>query len=132
MTSSHFDKLPHEGVYARLKPSKIHGVAVFAIIDIPKETYVFPDDNESIVWIDKTIVESLPKALKQFYDDFAIITPEQYGCPTSFNKLTTAWYLNHSGTPNIAADPQFNFYALRDIKAGEELTVDYRTYSDEP
>ena len=34
-------KLPHEGVYTRIKPSNIHGVGVFAISDIPKGTYVF-------------------------------------------------------------------------------------------
>ena len=28
--------LPHEGVYVRLKPSKRHGVGVFAIRRIPK------------------------------------------------------------------------------------------------
>ena len=46
--------------------------------------------------------------------------------------LTTSWYLNHSDEPNVAADEHYLFYALRDIKAEEELTVDYHTYSDEP
>jgi SET domain-containing protein len=124
--------LPHEGVYTRLKPSKIHGVGVFAIRDIPKGRYVFTDDDEPIVWIEKQSIESLPEELKQFYKDFAIIKGGKYGCPKSFDALTTAWYLNHSDIPNVAVDKEYRFYALRDIKAGEELTTNYHTYSDEP
>jgi SET domain-containing protein len=125
-------KLPHEGVYTRLRPSKIHGVGVFAVIDIPKGTYVFTDEDESIVWIDKSAVEPLPKPLKDFYDDFAVIKHGKYGCPKNFNLLTTTWYLNHSEQPNLAADRDYRFYALRLIEAGEELTADYRTYSELP
>ena len=125
-------KLPHENVYARLKPSKIHGVGVFAIIDIPKGTYVFSDDNEAIIWIEKKVTERLSQPLKELYNDFAIVTAEKYGCPISFNRLSLSWYLNHAEEPNMTADPEFCFFATRDIKAGEELTVNYRTYSEDP
>jgi uncharacterized protein len=124
--------LPHEGVWTRLKPSKIHGVGVFAIRDIPKGTNVFHDDDQLITWVDKKLVENLPIPLKRFYDDFCIIKGEKYGCPRHFDALTTSWYLNHSENPNVAADENYRFYALRDIQAGEELTANYRTYSDEP
>jgi SET domain-containing protein len=40
--------------------------------------------------------------------------------------------LNDSRKANVAADKDYRFYALRDIKAGEELTSDYRTYSNQP
>jgi SET domain-containing protein len=43
--------------------------------------------------------------------------------------LTLAWYLNHSDRPNVAADKNYNFYSIRRIKKGEELTADYDTYS---
>jgi len=125
-------KFPHDSLYTRLKPSSIHGVGVFAITEIPKGTYVFPDDDEAIVWVDKKDVEHLPPAIKEFYEDFAIIKGDKYGSPRHFDALTTSWYLNHSTRPNIAADKQYKFYALRDIQAGEELTADYRTYSDLP
>ena len=52
------------------------------------------------------------------------------GCPTSFNKLTPAWFLNHSENPNVAADKAYRFIALKNIKKGEELTADYNRYSD--
>jgi len=123
--------LPHDGVYTRLQPSQIHGVGVFAIRDIPKGAYVFTDD-EPIVWVDKSNVDLLPNALKDLYEDFSVIKDDKYGCPESFDKLTTSWYLNHSDQPNVAADRHYKFHALRDIKTGEELTVDYRTYSEHP
>src|SRR5271157_4567153 len=119
---------PHHGVYTRLEPSTIHGVGVFAIIPIPKGTYAFMDHDEPIVWVDKSIVESLPKPLRELYYSFAIIKGEKYGCPKSFNDLTASWYLNHSERPNMAADKDYRFYAVRDVSAGEELTIDYRSY----
>jgi hypothetical protein len=128
----HANRFPHENVYTRLKPSNIDGVGVFAVKDIAKGTYVFAEDDEPIVWIDKQSVSALPKELKRLYEDFSIITDGKYGCPESFDKLTTSWYLNHSEDPNVAADENYTFYALRDIKAGEELTADYRTYSELP
>ena len=125
-------KLPHEGVYTRLKPSRIHGVGVFAIREISQGTYVFPEDDEPIIWVQKRQTEEIPRALKNLYDDFAIIKGDKFGCPRSFDLLTMSWYLNHSAEPNLAADEGYRFHAKRKIKAGEELTVDYNTYSDQP
>jgi uncharacterized protein len=125
-------ELPHHGVYTRLRPSKIHGVGVFAIKNIPKRTYVFADDDESIVWVEKKRIKHLPKAVRDLYDDFCIIKGNKYGCPKNFDSPTPAWYLNHSSNPSVTADKRVKFYALRDIKKGEELTVDYRTYSEMP
>jgi SET domain-containing protein len=124
--------LPHEDVWTRLKPSKIHGVGVFAIRDIRKGTDVFPHDDQPVIWIDKKWIERLSTPLKRFYDDFCIVKGDKYGCPKHFDTLTNSWYLNHSDDPNVAADENYRFYALRDIKTGEELTADYRAYSDEP
>lgn len=128
----HSKPLPHDGVYTRLGPSKIHGIGVFAIIDVPKGTYPFKDGDEPIVWVDKSTVETLSEPLRQLYYSFAIIKGDKYGCPTSFNDLTSSWYLNHSDSPNMAADEDYEFYALRDIHAGQELTINYRSYSDLP
>ena len=122
--------LPHEGVSTRLGASKLHGVGVFAIRDIPKGAYVFVDDDADIVWVDNNYLEGLPPEIRRFYDDFAIIKGNKYGCPASFDQLTISWFLNDSKEPNVAANKEYRFYALRDIKKGEELTVDYDTYSD--
>jgi hypothetical protein len=127
------DKSPHSGVYIRLKPSKLHrsGVGVFAIKRIPNGTEIFAGENEEVIWVKKA---SIPKGgpAREMYDDFAIIDEKFYGCPTSFNRLTPAWFLNESKRPNARCDENYTFFARRDISAGEEITVDYSTFSDYP
>jgi SET domain-containing protein len=46
--------------------------------------------------------------------------------------LTPAWFLNESKKPNTRCDDNYDFYTLREIRPGEELTVDYETFSDYP
>jgi hypothetical protein len=122
----------HSGVYVRLKPSKLHasGVGVFAIKTIPRNTKVFAGENEEILWVPKS---SLPKGgpIRRMYDDFAIVRDGWYGCPPSFNRLTPAWYMNDSKTPITRCDENYDFYTLREIRVGEELTVDYASFSDD-
>jgi SET domain-containing protein len=123
-------KLPHYKVYTRLGQSKIHGVGVFAIQNIKKGVYIFYDDDEDIVWVKVEKLKALSKEIRRLYEDFCIKKGKFYGCPKSFNQLTPAWYLNHSDKPNLGCDKLFNFFALRNIKKGEELTVNYKTYSE--
>lgn len=121
---------PHFGVYVRLKRSRIHGVGVFAIRDIPKGTYVFRGDKDKMVWVKASATDRLDKEVKRLYQGFCVSRDGKYGCPRNFNLLTPGWYLNHSRKPNMAADENYDFYSVRRIKKGEELTVDYDTYSD--
>src|ERR1043166_6421213 len=128
------EKRPHEGVYARLSPSRIHGVGVKAIRRIPKGMSIFPDDDEEITWIAEDEIQKVPSELRRLYRDFCIVDARkrEYGCPRSFNHLTVAWYLNRpklGRKPNVGCRRNYTFYALCDIKPGEELTVDYATYS---
>ena len=125
-------RLPHTGVYTRLKPSRIGGVGVFAIRRIPKGTFIFPLDNQRMRWVQDKQLKHLPREIVRLYKDFAIIRGKAYGAPWHFDRITPAWYLNHSKRPNVAIDGHFHFYALKDIPAGTELTVDYDTYSDRP
>ncbi len=132
------DLSPHKGVLARLKPSPIHGVGVFAIRAIKKRTRLFSKDSDEIRWIE---ADRLPKdkQLRKLYEDFAIVKegkdghPTRYGCPCHFDRLTVSWYLNDPSPgkkPNVRCDENYDFWALHDIKEGEELTVDSGTYSD--
>jgi len=45
-----------------------------------------------------------------------------------FARMSIGWYLNHSDSPN-AYYANSSYYAARNIKAGEEVTVDYGTAS---
>jgi uncharacterized protein len=124
-------RLPHYEVYARLAPSKVHGVGVFAISHIPKGTYVFWGDDDKLVWVRKGQLKGLPLSIQKLYRDFCVMKNhgKEYGCPKNFNLLTLAWYLNDSRRPNLKCDKSYRFFALRNIKAGEELTADYREYN---
>ena len=124
----------HAHVYVRLQPSKIHGVGVFAIRKILEGTDIFPNDNSELVWrtADELHLGELNERTRKLYEDFCIIRNQGrlYGCPSNFNLITPAWYLNHSKNPNVRCDKEFRFFAARDIKPGEELTADYETYNE--
>jgi hypothetical protein len=129
----------HVGVFAKLGPSRIDkvGVGVFAIKNIKKGTPLFGGDLDEMLWLEKSKLPRRPPAVRKLYDDFAVIETDaqgttRYGCPTNFNRMTVAWYLNHSESPNTKCDDDLNFSALRNINRGEELTVDYSTYSERP
>jgi methylase of polypeptide subunit release factors len=126
--------LPHEGVFARLAPSSIHGIGVFAQQRIEAGTNVFANDRREIDWVPAAVLEdgAIPPRRRQFYADFAIRRGTELGCPDNFNLLTVGWYLNEplaGEQPNIVATADFDLVAMRDIEAWEELTVDYSSFA---
>jgi FRG domain len=128
-------KSPHDGVHSRLRPSHIAKgeIGVFAIRNIKKGTRLFPGENEEMLWVEKSSVQKAPTEIRKLYEDFAVIRGDRFGCPPSFDRLTMAWYLNEpkKGTaPNVRCNEHYDFSTLRDVKSGEELTVDYSTYND--
>jgi SET domain-containing protein len=123
-------KLPHYRVYTRIGRSKIHGIGVIAIQSIKKGSYIFFPDNDKLIWVNVAKIRHLPKEIQNLYEDFCIKKDGRYGCPINFNKLTPAWFLNHSAKPNVAADDQYRFFALKNIKKGNELTANYSEYSE--
>jgi len=125
--------LPHTNSYVRLKPSSIPGagIGVFAIKEIPKNTIVFQFDNSEIKWIKKEDISELDPEVQEMYKHFAVEKDGMLGAPKHFNQMTPAWYINHSYNPNCGCDKNYDFYTLRDIKKGEELTVDYSSYSSD-
>jgi hypothetical protein len=129
LTTSYRDPLerkPHFGVYVRLKPSKLHpsGIGVFAIKLIPKGTKIFAGENEEVFWIEGTSIPK-DKRFRRLYEDYSIIDDGYYGCPTSFNRLTPAWFVNESKKPNARIDENYDFFSLRNISVGDEITVDF-------
>lgn len=124
--------MPHEHVYVRLGPSPIHGVGVFAVRDIPRGTPVFGDDDQPVIRVPARLVRRLRAESRTLYEDFCVLRGNEYLCPPSFNLLTVSWYLNHSDTPNTRCDQDLRFVATKRIRKGEEVTADYRTYSDDP
>ena len=50
-------------------------------------------------------------------------------CPNDFSHMSIGWYLNHSSNPN-AEHKNYVYYSIRDIKAGEEILIDYNTLEE--
>jgi len=124
-------KFPHSNVYTRLAPSKINGIGIFAICDIPKGTNIFSNDENGMVFIDKSEIENLNPEIRKLYADFCVIKNGRYGCPKNFNMLTVGWYINESKkNPNVHCTDKYDFVASMDIKKGEELFSDYSTYNE--
>ncbi|MGB2702167.1 MAG: SET domain-containing protein [Chitinophagaceae bacterium] len=117
-----------QDTYVMLKPSPIEGIGVFAIRDIPKgcRTIFSAGIGE---WIKVSIdeVEKLPAHSRNLVETYCLYDEENYFVPSyGFKLMDTVLYLNHSAQFNIASvNDGEQFEALRDIKAGEELLVDY-------
>lgn len=122
--------------YVMLKPSAIEGVGVFAITAIAKgcrDMFGKPDAAEDWVTISKKEIESLPGHAQLIVGNYCLYDDENYFVPAhGFKKMDVSLFLNHSDNPNIISinDGEY-FEAIRDIKPGEELLVDYGEIVDE-
>jgi hypothetical protein len=128
-------ELPHEGVWDRLGLSRIEGIGVFAIRPIPKGTDIFANDRVPLVWVDKADLDraELTGAERALYRDFGINRGDRIGCPANFHNLTPGWYLNEpkaGDRANVRTQDGLTFLAARDIAEGEELTIDYDSFSE--
>lgn len=95
--------------------SGIHGRGLFASVDIPSGTqighYDGPktlDNGTHVLW-----VEAEPDTDEETVDGWI-----------GYDGTNELRFLNHSRRPNGEMDGQ-ELYACRDIRAGEEITIDY-------
>lgn len=123
-------------VIIELRPSNIHGVGVFAVVDLNRGHKVADGVAEGdyqylVSWIN---FHEYEKQIREKIVDFCVGTPEGFIPPDNldFNKLSVEWYLNHSCTGNCGFDDFGDFVALCDIKRGAELTYDYGLAESNP
>ena len=124
-----------ENVYCRLQPSKIHGIGVFAIRDIPKGKNIFKTFlTYHLTPVSVDVIEGntrIDGAVKQFAHD---VFPEHNGYIYLYrhglNAVDIGFFLNHSKKANVFMDDMGFCYAARDIKKGQELFADYEQYSE--
>jgi SET domain-containing protein len=105
-----------------LRPSPIAGVGVFITHPVKKGTYLalFLDDTIRRIPYSEMKKDAQLEAFCLVYG----VEREDYCCvPHSFSKMEVGWFLNHSKTPNAGRDDGWR--AIRDIAAGEEITIDY-------
>ena len=117
--------------YVMIRPSPIEGIGVFAIRDIPKgcrDMFSKPGNKEE-EWlkIPRNEIDLLPAHSRQLVETYCLYDDENYFVPEyGFKKMDLVNFLNHADTPNIISinDGEF-FEAIKDIKTGEELVIDY-------
>lgn len=129
-------------VYTRLRPTDFGGVGVFAIRDIPAGVYPFrsiagvcPVYENDHVSVRKADVAAIDERLSAYLADFLVSNDDDFPIPLSGpNRLTQDFFLNHSETPNLSIeyrdDCEYSVYKTnRRIRAGEQLTIDYRMFN---
>lgn len=118
--------------YCRLKPSKISGVGVFAIRNIPPGTDVFQGILKQ-EWLKFNMkeLEELPKETKKLIDVFFVVEKDNSVLipEGGLNGIDISFFVNNSNKPNLEFnEKKHTFISMKEIKKGKELTVSYSTY----
>jgi SET domain-containing protein len=110
-----------------VRESKIHGRGLFAIADIAKDEIVAVKGGRIVDR--KTLREKITPRLGPVeiqIDDDLFIAPV-----TDEERELSMLYSNHSCDANLGIRGEITFVAMRDIRAGEELTHDWATIDDD-
>jgi SET domain-containing protein len=110
-----------------LRESKIHGRGLFAMADIAKDEVVAVKGGHIVnrEVLRRKITPRLGPVEIQIGDDLFIapVTDEE--------REGSMLYSNHSCDANLGLRGEITFVAMRDIRAGEELTHDWCTTDDD-
>lgn len=119
----------NQTVWARIGPSKIHGVGVIAIREIPKGTlytdYTVHDVRRGAIPFtlsQKEFEKLLPEIQELILDRTTFNADEDMTFHSPNAEAVLQSFMNHSHAPNT-----FLGRTTRDIKAEEELTEDFIT-----
>eukprot|EP00746_Dinoflagellata_sp_MGD_P012448 gnl/MRDRNA2_/MRDRNA2_126560_c0_seq1.p1 gnl/MRDRNA2_/MRDRNA2_126560_c0~~gnl/MRDRNA2_/MRDRNA2_126560_c0_seq1.p1 ORF type:complete len:178 (+),score=30.12 gnl/MRDRNA2_/MRDRNA2_126560_c0_seq1:71-604(+) len=120
---------PDRSPALRLEPSKIHGVGLFAaapfahgmIVPLGPDIFCARAPLEDLSDVAPWVREELQR--RYLFDDKIQLVPV-YG----LRDLSFAQFINHSTEPNVKIESG-KCLALRDICAGEEILLDYRTFA---
>jgi len=119
--------------YCIIGRSKIHGIGVVAIRDIPKGIDPFPCMMpDQTIGITEEELRELPKEVSnKIKDTFVRWNKMYYVCNFGLNSMGVKFHINHCNNPNVAVNENafisgYNpFITLRKIRKGEELCWDY-------
>ncbi len=117
--------------YCRIKPSSIEGVGVFAIKDIPENINPFmgANDHEHIALTEQDLKDLDPEVADMVRGFFVFEGPEIWVAKNGLNSMDISQFMNHTDNPNVTFNEDDSlFYTLREIKKGEELTINYQKF----
>jgi uncharacterized protein len=116
-------------VPTRLAQSTLHGLGVFAVAPIAKGTPVWRFAKGLDMEFAPDIVPTLPAHVQEFFAHYGYLDRNVQRIILCFDD---ARFVNHSDMPNVATDYAQDPYgldvALRDIAAGEEITMNYEDF----
>jgi SET domain-containing protein len=109
-----------------LKKSPVSGKGVFTNSQIKK-------DETILVWGGYIISEDLVNPICERIGDHTVqVEDNLYLVALAKNKPDLGDFINHSCEPNAGVRGQISIVAMRDIKVGEEIFLDYATVTTEP
>lgn len=124
-------------IFIKLKPSRLQGVGVFAIRDIPADTFLFENwkGDTSRYSISEVELQTLPKELYTHIKDIFLYPPNFPNDTDTYITLTngchwiytTPYYFVNSDIQNANMDKD-TMKSTRPIKAGEEILSNYGRY----
>ncbi|HXA96001.1 MAG TPA: SET domain-containing protein-lysine N-methyltransferase [Candidatus Dormibacteraeota bacterium] len=117
--------LTYRSPKTEVRPSPIHGTGLFAAQAIATGEIVAVKGGHVLTRAQWTALEpTLGAAEIQIAEDLFIapVRPD--------HRHGSMLYTNHSCDPNLAIQGQIVLVAMRDIAAGEELTIDWATTDD--
>lgn len=106
-----------------LRPSALSGIGVFATHDIPKGTRVYTNTFK----MRKLKANEIPDELRKYC---IYLENDECLCPERFDHMDVSWYMNHADEPNLVEVSEGHVIAARDIKEGDEITVDYNALGE--
>lgn len=115
-------------IKTKVMKSPIHGYGLFADEYIPKGTRVWKFTPGFDLELDDVQFNKLPEKNKKFLEHYGY---KDFRIGKYIMAADDACFINHSSEPNIASDTSLERYgvdiAIRDIRIGEEITIDYTT-----
>jgi SET domain-containing protein len=120
-------KTRKRAVKIEVRKSGVHGQGVYAVQSIRPGTRIIEYRGERVSWEAAPDDDNDPHTFNFGLENGEVINPEVGG--------NDARWINHSCDPNCEAveeDDRVFIYAIRNIRAGEELLYDYQLEIDEP
>lgn len=114
-------------VRCEVRPSRLHGVGLFALEDIKAGTMTWRQDDRIDIRFPFPMRSDYPKCVREHIEARSYKLNEE-----EFQRYPSdqAQFMNHSVNANCRYDAyQKADFAIRDIKAGQEITTNYYLYN---
>jgi hypothetical protein len=113
--------------HLRLAATKT-GIGVITSAPIKKGRRIDAWEPGDMVYVDLESITDMDYL--KWLNVFGIVVWKGFYAPKNPMRMSIAWYINHSSKPNLdirVTPSTWTIRAKRDIKSGEQLTVDYGT-----